>query len=482
MNDSINKCISTFLVYRDLPRDTTPFDSKIDLLIDTTKKTDISCEEDLDKYLKEYFSKIDFSKTGICLSGGIDSALLSSYCPKGTIAFTLKYPETDGVDEVKQAKIYAEKFGLRLVEVPVTFQDVLDFQDDLMLQKGEPLSSIEIGLYKMALRALDFGLENLITGSGADCAFGGLFNLMSRKWTNEEFIKRFTFVEPSLVLKNPEQPADYYKEYCGKDFFETNRFLSGLYGESTIKYFSNAFRLANINYLAPYEYLNVKFELDYERIRNGEEKYFLRTLFKHRVGELFVPRKYPLPRPLKIWNKLYGPIKNVEFKENAYELCSTDEQRWIVYSIDHFLYLYKNKCFNKYDTIYTTGVYDMFHIGHLNVIKRASKMCNKLIVGVTSDDLVSYKGKQSIICFEDRIRIVRALPFVWKAVVQEDMDKVKACKKYGANAIVVGDDWKGTEKWNKYEEDLATIGVDVVYLPYTNRISSTKLVNEIKHK
>ncbi len=73
-----------------------------------------------------------------------------------------------GVDEVQQARIYAEKFGLRLIEVPVTFQDVLDFQDDLMLQKGEPLSPIEIGLYKMAIRALDFGLENLITGSGVN--------------------------------------------------------------------------------------------------------------------------------------------------------------------------------------------------------------------------------------------------------------------------------------------------------------------------
>lgn len=158
MNDSISKCLSTFLVYRDLPKDISPLNTKIDLSIENFPRVEIRTQKDLDAYLKDFFSKIDFTKTGISLSGGIDSALLASYCPKGTIAFTLKYPEADGVDETHQARIYAEKFGLRLIEVPVTFQDVLDNQDDLMLQKGEPLSSIEIGLYKIGLRALDFGL------------------------------------------------------------------------------------------------------------------------------------------------------------------------------------------------------------------------------------------------------------------------------------------------------------------------------------
>ena len=482
MNDSISKCLSTFLVYRDLPKDVSPLDSKIDLSIENFPRVEIRTQEDLDNYLKDFFSKIDFTKTGISLSGGIDSALLASYCPKGTIAFTLKYPEAEGVDETHQARIYAEKFGLRLIEVPVTFQDVLDNQDDLMLQKGEPLSSIEIGLYKIGLRALDFGLENIITGSGADGVFGGLYNLMSKKWKNQEFIERFTFLSPEKVLKNPEEPFDFYSEYFGDEYFNLFGFLSEIYGVSTTKYFNNAFKLAGIKYLCPYEYIDRCFDLDFSRIANGEEKYFLRGLFKQRVGELFVPRKYPLPRPLIVWQNLYGPLKNEEFKPNAYELCTTGEEKWILYSLDHYLYLYKNKCFNHYDTIYTTGVYDMFHIGHLNVLRRASKMCNKLIVGVTSDDLVSYKGKHSIICFEDRIKIIRCLPFVYKAIVQENMDKKSACEKYNVDAIVVGDDWKGTDKWNKYEEELSAVGVDIVYLPYTQRISSTKLVSDIKDK
>lgn len=109
-------------------------------------------------------------------------------------------------------------------------------------------------------------------------------------------------------------------------------------------------------------------------------------------------------------------------------------------------------------------------------------MCDELIVGVTTDDLVGYKGKHSIISFADRIRLVRSLPFVTKAVEQDDMDKVKACKHYQINAIVVGDDWKNTAKWNNYEKQLKALGVDVIYLPYTKRVSSTKLVEEIKKK
>ncbi len=268
MNNSIERCIATYLVLRDMPKDITPLsEQKIDLSLEFHQRVNIKTKLDLDNYLKEYFSELDFTKTGICLSGGIDSALLASYLPKGTLAFTLKYPEVTGVDEVEQAHIYAEKFGLRLIEVPVTFQDVLDFQDDLMLQKGEPLSPIEIGLYKMAIRALDFGLENLITGSGADLCFGGLYNLLSKNWTNEEFVERYTFVNPSKVMKVNAEPYDFYQDYFAKPYFNLNDFMNEIYGIATSKYFNNAFKLANINFKAPYEYINRDFELDIRELK-----------------------------------------------------------------------------------------------------------------------------------------------------------------------------------------------------------------------
>lgn len=124
---------------------------------------------------------------------------------------------------------------------------------------------------------------------------------------------------------------------------------------------------------------------------------------------------------------------------------------------------------------YTTGVYDLFHIGHLNLLKNAKGMCDKLIVGVTVDELVTYKGKEAMIPFEDRIELVRSCKYVDAAVPQYDMDKLTACKKLGAQLLFVGDDWYGTEKWKKYEEDFAREGIRIVYFPYTKGISSTKI-------
>ena len=124
---------------------------------------------------------------------------------------------------------------------------------------------------------------------------------------------------------------------------------------------------------------------------------------------------------------------------------------------------------------YTTGVYDLFHIGHLNLLKNAKGLCDKLIVGVTVDELVAYKGKRSLIPFEDRIEIVRSVKYVDAAVPQYDMDKLTACKKLGAQILFVGDDWYGTEKWEAYEKEFEQAGIRIVYFPYTQGTSSTQI-------
>lgn len=129
---------------------------------------------------------------------------------------------------------------------------------------------------------------------------------------------------------------------------------------------------------------------------------------------------------------------------------------------------------------YTTGVYDLFHIGHLNLFKNAKGLCDKLIVGVTVDELVAYKGKQAMIPFEDRIELVRSCKYVDAAVPQYDMDKLMACKKLGATMLFVGDDWYGTEKWIKYEEDFNREGIKIIYFPYTKGISSTKITEALQ--
>lgn len=130
----------------------------------------------------------------------------------------------------------------------------------------------------------------------------------------------------------------------------------------------------------------------------------------------------------------------------------------------------------KYKVGYTTGVYDMFHIGHLNVLNNAKKYCDYLIVGVSTDELVEeYKNKTPIIPFKERKEIVENIKCVDQVVAQEDMDKLKALLKYKCDAVFVGDDWKGTDKWNAFERQFGEYGIDVVYLPYTKGTSSTKL-------
>lgn len=130
----------------------------------------------------------------------------------------------------------------------------------------------------------------------------------------------------------------------------------------------------------------------------------------------------------------------------------------------------------KYKIGYTTGVFDMFHIGHLNILKRAKEQCEFLIVGVTTDELCfQRKQKYPIICESDRIAIVAELRCVDQVVPQENMDKLEAVKKYGADAVFVGSDWKGTDAWNQYEKEFAEIGCTVVYLDHTDGISSTIL-------
>lgn len=125
---------------------------------------------------------------------------------------------------------------------------------------------------------------------------------------------------------------------------------------------------------------------------------------------------------------------------------------------------------------YTTGVFDMFHIGHLNIIRRAKEQCDYLIVGVTTDDLcLKRKNKLPIICEADRMAIVEAIRYVDKVVPQSDMDKIKPVKEYGVNVVFVGSDWKGTESWNRYEQEFAMVGCNVVYLDHTDGISSTIL-------
>ncbi len=129
---------------------------------------------------------------------------------------------------------------------------------------------------------------------------------------------------------------------------------------------------------------------------------------------------------------------------------------------------------------YTSGVFDLFHIGHLNLLKNAKGMCDKLIVGITTDELSLYKSKSPMIPYSERMEIVRSIIYVDAVVPQENMDKLGMCKKLKATVMFVGDDWYNTPKWNEYEQQFKDAGIQIVYFPYTTGISSTKISQALK--
>ncbi len=136
----------------------------------------------------------------------------------------------------------------------------------------------------------------------------------------------------------------------------------------------------------------------------------------------------------------------------------------------------------QYKVGYTTGVFDMFHIGHLNILKRAKEYCDYLIVGVSTDEVVeTYKHKKPIIPFEERLQIVEAIKYVDRAVPQISMNKMEAWNSLHFDALFHGSDWKDSEMYNKITSEFKAVGVDVVFLPHTDGVSST-LLSEVLHR
>lgn len=124
----------------------------------------------------------------------------------------------------------------------------------------------------------------------------------------------------------------------------------------------------------------------------------------------------------------------------------------------------------------------MFHIGHLNILKRAKEQCDYLIVGVSTDELVmKEKNKTPVIPWGERAQIIEAIRYVDEVVVQPDKDKMAAWEKYHFDKMFVGSDWQGTPQWDRFEQQFGELGVEIVYLPHTDGISSTKLTNYIKN-
>ena len=144
--------------------------------------------------------------------------------------------------------------------------------------------------------------------------------------------------------------------------------------------------------------------------------------------------------------------------------------------IDIFIYERKLRYMKKI-VGYTAGVYDLFHVGHLNLLEKAKKQCDYLIVAVSVDELVeNYKHKRPVIPYNERKRIVESIKYVDEVVPQINRDKIEAFHKYNFDIMFVGDDWKGSEIFQTVDDEMKLNGkIGVKYIPYTKNVSSTLL-------
>lgn len=276
-------------------------------------------------------------RVALLLSGGMDSAILAALLAPGTPCYTIEFSADGAISEAPQAARFAQERGLEQRVVRVSWQDHLDYAGPLMRHKRAPLHPVEVGLFKAAQAARRDGIDGLIVGNGADSNFGGLDKLLSRDWTLAEFEQRYTFLQPAQVLREPRSQRDVYERYVVNGTIDLPRFLHEVHGPGITQAFSNALSLASVAMIEPYERLRLTAPLDLARIRAGESKYLLRSVFRSLFPNLDVPEKVAFARPMNLWLADWrGPLRP-EFLPDLNLDALSGEQRWLLWSLERFL-------------------------------------------------------------------------------------------------------------------------------------------------
>lgn len=292
--------------------------------------------KDIDEAIHNTMQSTDLSHAGLLLSGGIDSGILAAYMPKGANAYTIHNDSKKNDLEVERAAKICEAAGLNHVVVEVTWEDYDKIMDTLSLRDGCPVFGNEPQLYYLIERAKKDGCDTIILGDNADMAFGGMDGLLSRDWKFEEFIERYTFVEPRKVLRNPVSMDYIYEKYRQGDGIDVIQFLNAIFVSSSGVAYYNALRALDMKWVDPYANLKMSIPLDLNRVRNGDSKYLLRELYRMKYPEFSVPEKIPMARPMDLWMADWGGPTREEFLPNCIE-GMTGEQKYNIYSLERFL-------------------------------------------------------------------------------------------------------------------------------------------------
>lgn len=303
----------------------------------------VKTANDIDREIYIQFEKLysQYNNIGILLSGGMDSANLASYLKPGSHAYT--FTSSTGVfnDDVERAKYYCKKFGLIHHLIDITFEDYKKYAPIVMAAKDAPVHSIEPQIYKAALMAKKNGVDLIIVGESADLIFGGMDKLITPKWDYDGFVKRYTFLDPKMVLVNPISQNELFEKYrIGENGIDYMRFMDEVFSIESSGSYWNAFGVAKLPYYDPYAKLIMADPLDMNRVRNGEPKYLIRGLYAIKYPELEIPFKIPMPRPVdKIFENWGGP-KRKEFRTDIPMDSLTGNQKWQLWCSEVFLNIF----------------------------------------------------------------------------------------------------------------------------------------------
>lgn len=341
-------CCSSFLAFRYIEKEGKEFFDGLHHrtyeLPTEDKLTLIGNENELDAELNRIFSSISDKKLGILISGGMDSACLASYMPKGSDAYTFRFLNGQyDPEELHRAETFAREYELNLHYVDIDFDIIKECLDPVMESKNAPVHSIEPQLYRAALQAKQDGVEMLVIGDAADYVFYGMDGLLSKDWTLEDFYKRAIYIEPSEVLVNPVSMKYLFDRYAkGDRMIDFLGFYDKSITEESYGSYENAFHAAGMAFIDPYEKMKMREKVDLNRVRSGESKYFIRALFKMKYPTIPLPEKHPMPRPVDEYFKNWEGPKRSEFRNDIDMSKYSGNQKWLLWCLEQFL--------NKYDS------------------------------------------------------------------------------------------------------------------------------------
>lgn len=340
-------CLSSYMAFRYIWRDDMDFYNgflhKNYEPIANDEKIPVATSEDIDREIQKQIDSLyaQYDNIGILLSGGMDSANIASYLKPGSHAYTF-VSETGIFDQdLERAKKYCAKFGLQHHLIEITFDDYKKYTPIVMSHKWAPVHSIEPQIYKAAIEAKKDGVEMMLVGESADLIFGGMDKLITPEWDFNGFSKRYTFLAPELVLRDPvSQNALYEKYRQGDDGIDYMRFMDEVFSIESSSSYLNAFAVASLPYYDPYAKLVMSEPLDMERVRNGEPKYLVRGLYALKYPELEIPFKIAMPRPVDAVFKNWTGPQREEFRDDIPMDELTGNQKWQLWCAELFLNLF----------------------------------------------------------------------------------------------------------------------------------------------